>query len=732
MGITADEVVLEFRTDTRDYDTGLSKVLTDFNSKMAALNQSAAGAGNATAVVFDKASGAFQKAGTQAQKYGKNAQVAAGQTANLAAQFQDIAVQLQSGTSPLTVALQQGTQISAVLNQIGSGSGGLGALKALAGGFMSIVNPVSLATLGIIALGGAVVQWVSGLGEEIPTADKFLKEHGELIKDLKDYYDGASESAEKYGKSAAIVLDAIARKQAAVAKKIAEEQNASFFDSTALSSRITGGSEFTIAPEFKAAEGAILTFRQQLKDGKADFDAFLSAIQNSGLSQDLKDQLINGAQGIREINEAADIKPLTDYEIAMSAVNAAVEKIDSKSAQKEIEDLAKKGVEGALTTDQVRIALEELSRANPDMAGPINALNEVIKKAREAQGAIGAVTAGGKGDRLQPEPDVTGTFLRGEGGQDLVDKLKSSNDAIIAEEERAAKAIQSAKDKAAREAERAAKKAAKEDPLERFNRRIEEQTANVQAEYNAQSQLNPLIEDYGFKLDAARLYQEGLNAAKKAGIDLSPAEMDAMKKTTEGLALLQAEQARLQDEQEKTKQSFLEWNDTAKSAVGGFLSDLQNGVGLAEALTNALNKVLDKLIEVGLNSIFDPSTGIFGGGGGFLSGIFGGARANGGPVRTGKTYLVGEKGPELFTPGAAGSIIPNSKTMASGMGPTTSNGGGLDVRFIADVDEQGNITPVVTRIAQRAAGQAVKSSQRGEVQRLPGNLQAARSRGLVK
>jgi phage-related minor tail protein len=38
----------------------------------------------------------------------------------------------------------------------------------------------------------------------------------------------------------------------------------------------------------------------------------------------------------------------------------------------------------------------------------------------------------------------------------------------------------------------------------------------------------------------------------------------------------------------------------------------------------------------------------------------GGARAAGGPVDAGVPYLVGEQGPELFTPGAAGAIAPNA------------------------------------------------------------------------
>jgi hypothetical protein len=39
---------------------------------------------------------------------------------------------------------------------------------------------------------------------------------------------------------------------------------------------------------------------------------------------------------------------------------------------------------------------------------------------------------------------------------------------------------------------------------------------------------------------------------------------------------------------------------------------------------------------------------------------FRGARALGGPVAGGSTYLVGERGPELFTPTSSGNITPNS------------------------------------------------------------------------
>ncbi len=47
-----------------------------------------------------------------------------------------------------------------------------------------------------------------------------------------------------------------------------------------------------------------------------------------------------------------------------------------------------------------------------------------------------------------------------------------------------------------------------------------------------------------------------------------------------------------------------------------------------------------------------------------------GFRASGGPVKRGKTYVVGEDGPETFVPGASGSIVPNGggKATSSAMG----------------------------------------------------------------
>jgi phage-related minor tail protein len=72
-----------------------------------------------------------------------------------------------------------------------------------------------------------------------------------------------------------------------------------------------------------------------------------------------------------------------------------------------------------------------------------------------------------------------------------------------------------------------------------------------------------------------------------------------------------------------------------------------------------------------------------------------GARAEGGPVTAGGAYLVGERGPELFVPGASGSIEPG------GARPVVVNlnlGPGSDARSI-----QQNQTRIATALARAVA-----------------------------
>jgi hypothetical protein len=68
---------------------------------------------------------------------------------------------------------------------------------------------------------------------------------------------------------------------------------------------------------------------------------------------------------------------------------------------------------------------------------------------------------------------------------------------------------------------------------------------------------------------------------------------------------------------------------------------------------------------------------------GAIENIFGGGKASGGPVAGGTTYLVGEKGPELFTPGSSGNIIPNNRLGGGGGTINITVNGALDAEGTA-------------------------------------------------
>jgi len=77
---------------------------------------------------------------------------------------------------------------------------------------------------------------------------------------------------------------------------------------------------------------------------------------------------------------------------------------------------------------------------------------------------------------------------------------------------------------------------------------------------------------------------------------------------------------------------------------------------------------------------------------------FRGARASGGPVVGGQSYLVGERGPELFTPGTSGNITPNG-AMGGNTINVNVNGGDPNqiLRILQQYVRQSGPLPINTR-----------------------------------
>ena len=98
----------------------------------------------------------------------------------------------------------------------------------------------------------------------------------------------------------------------------------------------------------------------------------------------------------------------------------------------------------------------------------------------------------------------------------------------------------------------------------------------------------------------------------------------------------------------------------------------------------------------------------------FLTGsdvpLFGG-KANGGPVGAGGSYLVGERGPEIFTPSTSGTIIPNSKSGGAGSGVTVVQN--INISTGVQQTVRSEIRQMMPQIAQSAKAAVVDSKRRG-------------------
>ena len=115
------------------------------------------------------------------------------------------------------------------------------------------------------------------------------------------------------------------------------------------------------------------------------------------------------------------------------------------------------------------------------------------------------------------------------------------------------------------------------------------------------------------------------------------------------------------------------------------------GTSLARSLAHAADDGKVSLGELARAVLEAVAAGAGGSGGGLVnalstavSGLFSGARADGGAVAAGGAYLVGERGPEVFRPATGGSIEP---TGGGGVNVTVNVQGG-DLAGLARSDAQ--------------------------------------------
>ena len=221
------------------------------------------------------------------------------------------------------------------------------------------------------------------------------------------------------------------------------------------------------------------------------------------------------------------------------------------------------------------------------------------------------------------------------------------------------------------------------------------------------------IQKYREELERIQAIQSGLPAKKTEAIGAATeltkpktdrerlqAEADAVKKElaklTDPINMITKAAEGIGDAFATSFKGVISGSMTAKEALANFFTSV------ADMFLDMAAQIITKMITMSiLNAVLGVLPGAGGGGGFGAAGAgfggsnafgsfdaggglaFGGglnlmARANGGPVSSGQTYMVGERGPELFVPGRSGTIVANDKM------------GGGNTNVVVNVDAKGS------------------------------------------
>jgi len=207
----------------------------------------------------------------------------------------------------------------------------------------------------------------------------------------------------------------------------------------------------------------------------------------------------------------------------------------------------------------------------------------------------------------------------------------------------------------------------------------------------------------------SNIFSENFKKAAEVDDQIKKTAINAVKAAISQAAEIDAQ---IEAQGEKMKALYASIGQTISTSIVDSLTAAVDGTKrLSDVASDTLRSLANILLKFGLNSLLGGLAG--NDGVGVFSKLFGGGRAKGGTVMGGTSYMVGERGPELYTPGRSGSIAPNS-----------SMGGGANV--VVNVDASGTNAEGDGRQANQL-GAALGAAVQAELikQKRPGGLLAA-------
>ncbi len=548
----------------------------------------------------------------------QNSAAGRGNLANIAAQFQDIAVSAQMGMGPMQIALQQGTQLAAVLSTMDNPVRGLGEA------FLSVISPVSLVTIGLIALAAALLQFV----DWAKLAQSVLIALADVLEPIAPFAVAAATGlALLY---APTIIGGIISLIALLGRLVVQL-------GIVAGAFALANPAIAFVAGITAAVAAAIVFRDELKE---IFGRDIVADAKNGINAVIG-AFIGGYEAIKAVWGKL---PDAIGDFVYSTADRVIAGIEGM-VQKAVDGLNNLVNNYALWMQSIG---QPLKNYNDYIIEPVKfdrpenpyrgAAGAAMKAASDAYGsAQGKDYVGGVVDAV------------GRGASAASDKLRELAKGLTDVDEKS-------------------KKRAGKSEQEKYSDIVagaERQIAMLEAERDAMG----LTERAAAEL---RYEQEFLNQAQQRGISLT----DAQRSELAGLAETMAS---IEEETRLLGQAL----DFGKVLTQGFFDDFFAGIergksvwrSFGDAALGVLDRIADKLLTDVIDAIFTVSKAGKGGGGllGLLGGIFGGGSSSADPwaglrgyetgtssARPGVAW-VGEKGPELVRFKGGEQVIPNHR-----------------------------------------------------------------------
>jgi len=434
---------------------------------------------------------------------------------------------------------------------------------------------------------------------------------------------------------------------------------------------------------------------------------------------------VTTALGLQGSAEEARIQMLEKTQGKTAAFNAAMQVMNVQIGERGVDALSEFGETTRLMNNQFAIAI---TRIGAFTAGLLNFVNKTlgIQKGLQEAAADRAVELGiaRKDPRAlalearqaeinaMPKKVLKGELL---GGVKVATKEEEEAQALLNIDKQRFKVITDTEAEAALLTEKFDSLISANEKEEELTTRILElrrsglnpEVAKTVAEIEKQASISKEALDFEInQLQRKKEQGDVLSVDEQTRLDTLIEQKDAIDDQVKGLDQELQKTHDLTEAATQTLDAFEKLRDTITIDIGNGIKGLIKGT---ESLNDVLRNVVDRLADAALNmAIF----GNVGGGsvtGGLLGSIF---RAEGGPVKRGGSFIVGERGPELFTPGVSGMITPNHALGGSTNVVVNVDASGSNV----EGDEQGG----------RELGRVISAAVQSEIlnQKRPGGLLA--------